>query len=142
MTLPSPARTLVPWLVLAALAACAPAATTPGSTPGPEAATERTADGPTAEAGLAVRVPVEVLDRSAGEYQMPPGILSVRRSGDTLTAQPSGQPETFVLEPRSQTRFQVRGAPVEVEFVTDEAGAVSLVVSQGDQEMRGHRLSP
>jgi hypothetical protein len=131
MTLTSPARTLVPLLALAALAACAPAATTPGGTPGPEAA-----------ADLAIRVPVEVLERYVGEYQMPPGILSVRRSGDTLTVQAAEQPEAFVLEPRSQTRFQVQGAPVVVEFVTDEAGAVSLVVSQGDQEIRGDRVSP
>jgi hypothetical protein len=145
MTLTCPARTLVPLLALAALAAlaaCAPAATTPGGTPGPEAAAERIADGSTAEADLAIRVPVEVLERYVGEYQMPPGILSVRRSGDTLTVQASEQPEAFVLEPRSQTRFQVQGAPVVVEFVTDEAGAVSLLVSQGDQEIRGDRVSP
>jgi hypothetical protein len=141
MTLTSPARTLVPLLALAALAACAPAATTPGGTPGPEAA-QRIADGPTVEAELAVHVPADVLERYVGEYQMPPGILSVRRSGDTLTVQAAEQPEAFVLEPRSQTRFQVRGAPVVVEFVTDEAGAVSLVVFQGDQEIQGHRVSP
>jgi hypothetical protein len=56
--------------------------------------------------------------------------------------QAAEQAEAFVLEPRSQTRFQVRAAPVAVEFVTDDAGAVSLVVSQGDQEIRGHRVSP
>jgi hypothetical protein len=56
--------------------------------------------------------------------------------------QAAEQSEAFVLEPRSQTRFQVRGAPVVVEFVTDEAGAVSLVVFQGDQEIQGHRVSP
>jgi hypothetical protein len=37
MTLTSPARTLVPLLALAALAACASAATTPGGNQEPEA---------------------------------------------------------------------------------------------------------
>jgi hypothetical protein len=101
------------------------------------------ADGPAAEAVAAVSVPVEVLERYVGEYEMSSGMtITVRRSGESLTVQPSGQPEATVLEPRSQTRFEVRGVGVVVEFVTDEADVVNVVVYQGAQEMPGRRLSP
>jgi serine-type D-Ala-D-Ala carboxypeptidase/endopeptidase len=65
----------------------------------------------------------------------------VRRRGDSLTAQPTGQSEG-VLDARSETRFQVRGVGVELEFVTDEAGVVNLVLHQGGQEIPGRRRSP
>jgi hypothetical protein len=58
---------------------------------------------------------------------------------DGVTAQPTGQPEAAVLEPRSQTRFEVRGVGVEVEFVTDGAGGVNLVLYQGGQEIPARR---
>jgi hypothetical protein len=82
----------------------------PSGTPGAaEEASERIADRPAAVAEAAVSVPVEVLERYVGEYELAPEfIVTVRRSGDTLTRQPTGQPET-VLEPRPQTRFKVRG---------------------------------
>jgi aryl-alcohol dehydrogenase-like predicted oxidoreductase len=95
-----------------------------------------------APAAAAVAVPVEVLERYVGEYEMTPTItLTVRRSGDALTAQPTGQSEA-VLDARSETRFQVRGVGVELEFVTDEAGVVSVVLHQGGQQIPGRRRSP
>jgi aryl-alcohol dehydrogenase-like predicted oxidoreductase len=100
---------------------------------------------PAAAAGAAaapVAVPVEVLERYVGEYEISPTMtVTVRRSGDSLTAQPAGQSEA-VLDARSETRFQVRGVGVELEFVTDEAGVVNLVLHQGGQEIRGRRRSP
>jgi aryl-alcohol dehydrogenase-like predicted oxidoreductase len=95
-------------------------------------------------AGTAVAVPVAVLERYVGEYEMAVAsrpTITVRRSGDSLTAQPTGQSEA-VLDARSETRFQVRGVGVELEFVTDEAGVVNLVLHQGGQEIPGRRLSP
>jgi glc operon protein GlcG len=102
----------------------------------------RIADGAAAAAAVeaAVSVPVEVLERYVGEYALSPAAsVTVRRSGETLTAQPTGQPEAAVLEPRSQTRFEVRGVGVEVEFVTDETGGVNLVLYQGGQEITARR---
>jgi aryl-alcohol dehydrogenase-like predicted oxidoreductase len=97
---------------------------------------------PAAAAGPVVAVPVEVLDRYVGEYEMSPTItIAVRRRGDSLTAQPTGQSES-VLDARSETRFQVRGVQVVLEFVTDERGVVNLVLHQGGQEIPGRRLSP
>jgi glc operon protein GlcG len=101
---------------------------------------QRPADDPAAAAQAAVSVPVELLERYVGEYEVSPtAFVTVRRNGDTLTAQPSGQPEPTVLEPRSQNRFAVRGVPAEVEFVTDAAGVVNLVLHQGGQEFQARR---
>jgi glc operon protein GlcG len=110
---------------------------------------ERIADGAAAGAapaaavaGEAVSVPVEVLERYVGEYQLSPGkTITVRRSGDSLVGQPTGEPEA-VLDPRSQTRFAVRGVGVEVEFVAGEAGVVNMVLFQGGQEFPARRLNP
>jgi aryl-alcohol dehydrogenase-like predicted oxidoreductase len=96
----------------------------------------------TPPAGPTVAVPVAVLDRYVGEYEMSPTMtITVRRRGDTLTGQPTGQQE-FPLDALSETRFQVRGVQAVVEFVTDEAGVVSKVLHQGGQEIRGRRRSP
>jgi hypothetical protein len=88
-------------------------------------------------------VPVEVLERYAGEYEMTPTVtLTVRLDGAQLTARPTGQAEA-VLDPQSETRFEVRGVGVELEFVTDEAGVVNVVVRQAGQEFPGRRrVSP
>jgi aryl-alcohol dehydrogenase-like predicted oxidoreductase len=97
---------------------------------------------PAAPTGPTAAVPVAVLDQYVGEYVMSPTmVITVRRSGDSLTAQPGGQ-SPAVLEARSETRFQVRGAPVELEFVTDQAGVVNLVLHQGGQQIPGRRRSP
>jgi serine-type D-Ala-D-Ala carboxypeptidase/endopeptidase len=97
---------------------------------------------PAAPAGPVVAVPVAVLERYVGEYEMSPTmIITVRRSGDTLTAQPAGQSEA-VLDARSETRFHVRGVGVELEFVTDESGVVNLVLHQGGQQIPGRRRTP
>lgn len=99
---------------------------------------------PATEAVAAVRVPAEVLERYVGEYEMAVAsglTITVRRNGDSLSAQPTGQQEA-VLDARSETRFRVRGVGVELEFVTDEAGVVNLVLHQGGQEIRGRRRSP
>jgi aryl-alcohol dehydrogenase-like predicted oxidoreductase len=95
-----------------------------------------------AAAAAPVAVPVAVLERYVGEYEISPAMtITVRRNDDSLTAQPAGQSEA-VLDARSETRFQVRGVEVELEFVTDEAGVVNLVLHQGGQEIRGRRRSP
>jgi glc operon protein GlcG len=124
----------------AVLAGMAAIGIQPSAPPGAAEETATPAEAPAAAAEAAVRFPVEVLERYAGEYELSAGAtVTVRRSGDTLTAQPTGQPEATVLEPRSQTRFQVRGVEAEVEFVTDEAGVMNLVLHQGGQEMRARR---
>ncbi|MHB1327178.1 MAG: heme-binding protein [Gemmatimonadales bacterium] len=110
---------------------------TPGAAVASMPSPPPTAPPAAAPAQATVRVPVEVLDRYVGEYELgPDAFVTVRRKGDTLTAQPPGQPE-FVLDPLSQTRFSVRGtsAALEVEFVTD-AGVLYKVLRQNGQEMR------
>src|SRR5437868_6811459 len=66
-----------------------------------------------------------VLERYVGEYQMTPQVTAViRLRGNTLVRAIMGQ-ET-VLTPISETRFKLGGG--EVEFVTDKAGGVTMVI--------------
>lgn len=117
--------------VLAGMAAIGLAAG-PGTDGAPSPAAEPTPPAP-------VRVPKSVLERYVGEYAYDQGFtVTVRLNGDTLTGQPTGQQE-IVLVPISETRFKVGGGPVEVEFVTDQAGEVTKVIRQGGQESRGRR---
>jgi hypothetical protein len=53
----------------------------------------------------------------------------VRRSGAALAGQPPGQQE-FVLDPRSEPRFEVHGAGAVLEFRMDEAGLVNVLLHQ------------
>jgi glc operon protein GlcG len=107
----------------------------------PSAATPPAAAPAAAQAEPAVTVPVEVLERYVGEYEAAPGFtVAVRLRDNTLTGQPAGQQEA-VFDPLSHTRFKVRGVEAEVEFVTDEAGVMNLVLHQGGQEMRARRVS-
>jgi hypothetical protein len=81
-----------------------------------------------------------VLERYVGDYQFMPRLtVMVRLRGQLLTGQQTGGPE-IALMPVSETRFKVgTGDAMEVEFVADEAGAVTQVVRQGNYELRAPR---
>lgn len=88
-------------------------------------------------------VPKSVLERYVGDYQFMPRLtIAVRLRGHVLTGQQAGGPE-MVLMPVAETRFKVGTASdaMEVEFVTDKAGAITKVVRQGSYEMRAPRKS-
>jgi hypothetical protein len=75
-----------------------------------------------------VRVPVSVLERYVGEYEMNGSTIKVVLRGDTLFREVPGQREVF--QPMSETLFRV-GRLFTAEFVTDRAGGVTQVVSDG-----------
>jgi hypothetical protein len=87
-------------------------------------------------------VPVATLERYAAVYQFRPGfIVTVKREGNSLTAQVTGQSVKH-LRPESQTLFRVKDAPVTIEFKTDESGAVTgMVMSQGGRPLQGRRVN-
>jgi hypothetical protein len=77
----------------------------------------------------AVRVPTAVLERYVGEYVYPNGAtVMIRLKGDTLFREVPGQ--RVVLWPISETMFQM-GPVFTAEFVIDQAGGVTQVVTDG-----------
>lgn len=110
---------------------------------GPEELSPRTAESVQsvlAAASATVTVPVEVLDRYVGVYELAPGLeVTVRREGSALRAQPTGQPESALVA-ESETRFFVPDANATVVFETDASGAVRLVLHQGGRQMPARKI--
>jgi len=77
-----------------------------------------------------VRVPASVLDRYVGEYLYADGngTWVVSRMGDTLFHEASGRRDIYV--PLSETLFRL-GPVVSAEFVIDQAGGVTHILSDG-----------
>jgi hypothetical protein len=101
------------------------------------------AAGPT-EAQAPVRVPRSVLERYVGEYDQDGNTIKILLEGDTLLREVPGQRVAFV--PISETLFRI-GAVFTAEFVIDEAGGVTQVLTDGvDMEFRlprkGSRAAP
>lgn len=107
---------------------------------GPEELAARTEQTPEA-ATTAVAVPAAVLDRYVGRYQLAPDfIVTVRREGDVLRVQPSGQEETAMIA-ESETRFALPAGNGVVVFETDASGAVTrLVLHQGTRQAPAPRI--
>ena len=80
-----------------------------------------------------VRVPVAVLQRYVGEYDQNGSTVKVLLKGDTLFREVPGQ--RMVMRPISETLFRV-GPMFTAEFVTDQAGGVTQVVSSGTIQFR------
>ncbi|HEY0153262.1 MAG TPA: hypothetical protein VGB92_14750 [Longimicrobium sp.] len=91
-----------------------------------------------------VRVPVPVLQRYVGEYGQNGNTIRVVLSGDTLFREVPGQ--RMALQPLSETLFRAARI-LTVEFVVDQAGGVTQVVSDGAGvefriPRRGSRAAP
>jgi len=88
-----------------------------------------------------VDISPEIYDLWAGEYEVAPGmVLSVRRVGDQLKMQMTGQPE-FDVFPTSTTRFSLTAVDAQVEFTAGADGrGKSLVIFQGGAETKAHRI--
>ncbi len=85
--------------------------------------------GPTqAQQQAPVRVPLSVLERYVGEYDQNGNAIRVILRGDTLLREVQARRE--VLQPISETLFRM-GPVFTAEFVTDRAGGVTQVVSDG-----------
>jgi hypothetical protein len=80
------------------------------------------------QAQAPVRVPRPVLERYVGEYDQDGAVIKVLLAGDTLFREVPGQRIAFV--PLSETLFRI-GPGFTAEFVIDEAGGVTQVLSNG-----------
>jgi hypothetical protein len=92
-----------------------------------------TAVGPIQAQQAPVRVPVPVLQRYVGEYDQNGSVVAVVLRGDTLFREVPGQ--RMIMQPISETLFRV-GPVFTAEFVMDEAGGVTQVVSSGTIQFR------
>ena len=94
-----------------------------------------------AVASATVPVPAAVLDRYVGAYELAPDfVITVRRDGDVLRAQPTGQPEMAMVA-ESETRFFVREANATVVFESDASGAVTrLVLHRGGRQLPARKI--
>ena len=89
----------------------------------------------------AVTVDSAVLDNYVGEYQVGTNlIITITKEGNNLFAQVIGQPKIQV-HPDSPTKFFVKEAPIQIEFVTDASSKTSgLTLYQGGQQIQAKRI--
>jgi CubicO group peptidase (beta-lactamase class C family) len=90
-----------------------------------------------------ITVAPEILDRYVGQYQLAPGVtLDIRREGDHLVGQPSGQsPARLFAE--SETDFFLKVVDASVTFECDGNGpATALVVHQNGRDTKAPRIEP
>jgi len=82
-----------------------------------------------------------VYDGYVGEYEIAPSFsLTITKEGSKLMAQASGQPK-LELFPESPTKFFVKEASIQIEFVVDGSGkATSLVLYQGGRQLPAKRI--
>jgi len=81
-----------------------------------------------------------VLDRYVGQYDLAPGFtVDIVLEGGRLVSLAPGQPKVELFA-ESETRFFLKAADAEIEFVADASGRVTeLVLRQGGMTMRGKR---
>lgn len=93
--------------------------------------------------GLVKEVTVNpaILESYVGKYELQPGfVITVRKEGDQLKAQATGQPE-FDIYPKAENIFYLKVVAAELTFNKNNQGAVeSLTLTQGGQQMVGKRL--
>jgi hypothetical protein len=81
------------------------------------------------------------LDRYAGDYEMAPGLmLVVRREGERLLAQLTGQPGVELLA-ESPLRFFLKEVDAQLEFTVEEGGGVTgVVLHQGGRDLPARKI--
>ena len=83
-----------------------------------------------------VTVPEKVLETYVGQYELMPGfVLTIRKEGDRLTAQATGQP-SIKLTATSTNDFRAATVDASLTFVKDKEGKVTQLVlhQNGDHE--------
>jgi hypothetical protein len=78
-----------------------------------------------------IKLPASTLDRYVGTYLFQPGqFYTVRRKGDGLEAQMTGQPAIEIFA-QSETAFFYKVIDAQLDFVSDGGPASSVVLHQG-----------
>jgi len=88
-----------------------------------------------------VTVPSKVLESYVGQYELAPGfVLTIRKDGDRLTGQATGQPQVR-LTARSEVDFTVTGVDASLTFVKDKDGKVTQLVLHQNGDHDGTKIS-
>src|SRR5436190_12208008 len=85
-----------------------------------------------------VTVPAKALESYVGQYEVMPGfVLTIRKEGDRLTGQATGQSRLRLI-PTSEADFRVSGVDASLTFEKDKDGKVTQIVlhQNGDHEAR------
>ena len=84
---------------------------------------------------------INEFDKFNGEYELVPGfVLTVRREGDKLMTQATGQ-QAFQVFPESKTKFFLKVVDAQIEFTMDDAGAVTgLTLYQAGRVMPAKKI--
>lgn len=87
-----------------------------------------------------VQLAPEILAHYPGTYELAPTFsIVITVEGGQLMEQATGQPK-FPLFAESETRFFLKAVDAEVEFVSDDKGAVTaLILHQNGRDMKGVR---
>ena len=89
---------------------------------------------------VSVNIAPATFDSYLGRYELAPGfVLEVKRDGDKMLVQGTGQPAVEIL-PQSETVFFLTTVDAELHFEKNPEGVVQLVLNQGGQKMPGKRL--
>jgi hypothetical protein len=88
-----------------------------------------------------INVPVEILQRYVGEYQLAPTFsITISLVDGALSAGATGQP-TFPIFAESNVDFFYRVVDAQITFESDGSGAVTgLVLHQGGQNIPGRKI--
>jgi CubicO group peptidase (beta-lactamase class C family) len=88
-----------------------------------------------------VAVDARVYEAYVGEYEIAPNFtITITKDSNKLMAQATAQPK-LELFPESQTRFFVKEASIQIEFVVDGSGkATSLVLYQAGQQLPAKKI--
>jgi putative CocE/NonD family hydrolase len=88
-----------------------------------------------------IKVDEKIYDAYAGQYELGPGfIITITREDGKLMGEAPGQPK-LELFPESETRFFLKGAGIQITFITDEKGDVSgLVLRQNGKDLTAKRV--
>ena len=88
-----------------------------------------------------VNLDPQILNAYVGQYQIAPNrLVTITLEDGRLMGEMTGQPKVE-LSPTSETRFIVREAEAEVNFVRDEQGRIThLILRLNGQEMQARRI--
>ncbi len=86
------------------------------------------------------KVDPKIYDAYAGEYQLGPNfILTVRREGDRLITQATGQ-DPIEIFPESETKFFPKVMEAKITFGKDESGKVTHLILQQNGEHKAMKI--